>query len=292
MLKFSLPPEIWSNEIWQKNTSGGDGGSQNHFTVTSYRIWPWSRNVRCGLPHDVTAVTHVMQLNAHINVNDGEYSWKKTLQSTKGPIGAAHGKRYTTSKFSIFVFSLTFMEDLTKKPALKTAWKNIESSQSYSTFCDTRVHAYAWHVMTLIAVFSTLRLRTLCTFSHEPPQLVSLTLCFTTQQVDRQREDKIKGNETMAYHHGGEGGKGWLSAKVLRVALREDEKRKLEKLCNKLNEDVLLTKSNKKWLRNGRSKLACASPLTTQKACLQTADRSGSPTTNRWQTTMLTEPLS
>ena len=60
-------------------------------------------------------------------------------------------------------------------------------------------------------------------------QLVSLTLCFTTQQVDRQREDKIKGNETMAYHHGGEGGKGWLSAKVLRVALGEDEKRKNEK---------------------------------------------------------------
>ena len=57
-------------------------------------------------------------------------------------------------------------------------------------------------------------------------QFVSLTLCFTTQQVDRQREYKTKGKETMAYHHGGEGGKGWLSAKVLRVALREDEKTK------------------------------------------------------------------
>ena len=57
-------------------------------------------------------------------------------------------------------------------------------------------------------------------------QFVSLTLCFTTQQVDRQREYKTKGNETMAYHHGGEGGKGWLVAKVLRVALGEDEKRK------------------------------------------------------------------
>ena len=28
----------------------------------------------------------------------------------------------------------------------------------------------------------------------------------------------------MAYHQGGEEGRGWLSAKVLRVALREDEK--------------------------------------------------------------------
>ena len=37
----------------------------------------------------------------------------------------------------------------------------------------------------------------------------------------------------MAYHHGGEGGKGWLSAKVLRVALREDEKRKNEKRKNR-----------------------------------------------------------
>ena len=66
-------------------------------------------------------------------------------------------------------------------------------------------------------------------------QFVSLTLCFTTQQVDRQREYKTKGNETMAYHHGVEGGKGWLSAKVLRVSLREDEKRKNEKIekCSK-----------------------------------------------------------
>ena len=47
----------------------------------------------------------------------------------------------------------------------------IEASQSYSTFCDTRLHAYLWHVMTLITVFSTLRLHTLCTFSHEPPHL-------------------------------------------------------------------------------------------------------------------------
>ena len=30
----------------------------------------------------------------------------------------------------------------------------------------------------------------------------------------------------MAYHQGGEGGRGWLSAKVLREALWEDEKRK------------------------------------------------------------------
>ena len=39
----------------------------------------------------------------------------------------------------------------------------------------------------------------------------------------------------MAYHHGGEGGKGWLSAKVIRVSLREDEKRKNEKIekCSK-----------------------------------------------------------
>ena len=64
------------------------------------------------------------------------------------------------------------------------------------------------------------------TLDQRKDQFVSLTLCFTTQQVDRQREYKTKGNETMAYHHGGEGGKGWLSAKVLRVALREDEKTK------------------------------------------------------------------
>ena len=67
-------------------------------------------------------------------------------------------------------------------------------------------------------------------YNQRKDQLVSLTLCFTTQQVERQREDKIKGNETMAYHHGGEGGKDWLNAKVLRVALREDEKRKNEKM--------------------------------------------------------------
>ena len=32
-------------------------------------------------------------------------------------IGAAHGKRYTMSKFSVFVFSLILMVDLRKKPA-------------------------------------------------------------------------------------------------------------------------------------------------------------------------------
>ena len=42
-------------------------------------------------------------------------------------------------------------------------------------------------------------------------QFVSLTLCFTTQQVDRQREYKTKGNETMAYHHGGGGGRKGLA---------------------------------------------------------------------------------
>ena len=36
----------------------------------------------------------------------------------------------------------------------------------------------------------------------------------------------------MAYHQGGEGGRGWLSAKVLREALWEDEKRKIGK-CSK-----------------------------------------------------------
>ena len=60
-------------------------------------------------------------------------------------------------------------------------------------------------------------------------QCMSLTLCFTTQQVDHQREYKTKGSETMAYHPGGEGGRGWLSAKVLREALWEDEKRKNRK---------------------------------------------------------------
>ena len=37
----------------------------------------------------------------------------------------------------------------------------------------------------------------------------------------------------MAYHQGGEGGKGRLSAKVLREALREDEKTKKEKTKNR-----------------------------------------------------------
>ena len=37
----------------------------------------------------------------------------------------------------------------------------------------------------------------------------------------------------MAYLQGGEGGKGSLSAKVLRVALREDEKRKTKKRKNR-----------------------------------------------------------
>ena len=44
--------------------------------------------------------------------------------------------------------------------------------------------------------------------------------------VGRSSERTTKGNETMAYHQGGEGGRGWLSAKVLREALWEDEKRK------------------------------------------------------------------
>ena len=50
--------------------------------------------------------------------------------------------------------------------------------------------------------------------------------------------------------------------------------------------------SKEKWFRDGRSKLADASPLTTQRAWLHTADRSGTRTTKRWQTTVLTEPLS
>ena len=61
--------------------------------------------------------------------------------------GAAHGKRYTTSKFSLFVFSRILIQDLTKKPAEKTAWKNIESSQSYGTFCDKHymdIHDTSW----------------------------------------------------------------------------------------------------------------------------------------------------
>ena len=33
----------------------------------------------------------------------------------------------------------------------------------------------------------------------------------------------------MAYHQGGEGGRGWLSAKVLKEALWEDEKRNIKK---------------------------------------------------------------
>ena len=39
----------------------------------------------------------------------------------------------------------------------------------------------------------------------------------------------------MAYHQGGEGGRGRLSAKVLREALWEDEKRKNKKIekCSK-----------------------------------------------------------
>ena len=61
--------------------------------------------------------------------------------------------------------------DLTKKPEQKTAWKNIVASQSYGSFCDTHLHAYVWHAIILIVVFSTLRLETLCTFSHEPPQI-------------------------------------------------------------------------------------------------------------------------
>ena len=82
------------------------------------------------------------------------------------------GKGTQRPNFQFLFFSLILMVDLTKKPAKKTAWKNIEASQSYGTFCDTHLHAYVWHVMTLIAVFSTLRLETLCTFSHEPPQLI------------------------------------------------------------------------------------------------------------------------
>ena len=41
--------------------------------------------------------------------------------------------------------------------------------------------------------------------------------------------------------------------------------------------------SKEKWLRDGRSKLADASPLTAHRAWLQTADRSGTRTTKRWQ---------
>ena len=38
----------------------------------------------------------------------------------------------------------------------------------------------------------------------------------------------------MAYHQGGEEGRGWLSSKVLRVALREDEKRKNREVFQEL----------------------------------------------------------
>ena len=96
-----------------------------------------------------------------------ETSWEKSETKWGGSWEKVHNV-----KIFNFNFSWILMEDSTKKPAKKTAWKNIEASQSYSTFCDTRLHAYLWHVMTLIAVFSTLRLRTLCTFSHEPPQIV------------------------------------------------------------------------------------------------------------------------
>ena len=39
------------------------------------------------------------------------------LKIIKINFGAAHGKRYTTSKFSVFVFSLILIMNLTKKPA-------------------------------------------------------------------------------------------------------------------------------------------------------------------------------
>ena len=39
------------------------------------------------------------------------------IEPSNSPYGAAHGKRYTTSKFSIFVFSRILIDDFTEKPA-------------------------------------------------------------------------------------------------------------------------------------------------------------------------------
>ena len=50
----------------------------------------------------------------------------------------------------------------------------------------------------------------------------------------------------MAYHQGGEEGKGWLSAKVLRVALWEDEK--IEK-CFKSRFVMVGNKKCVRWVR-------------------------------------------
>ena len=52
-------------------------------------------------------------------------------------------------------------------------WMSEKVLSLFFFFCGViRLHTYVWHVMTLIVVFSTLRLETLCTFSHEPPRLV------------------------------------------------------------------------------------------------------------------------
>ena len=56
--------------------------------------------------------------NSTSSVAQRQSPWRNsTSHGFKRLIGAAHGKRYTTSKFLNFVFSRILMEDLTKKPA-------------------------------------------------------------------------------------------------------------------------------------------------------------------------------
>ena len=75
--------------------------------------------------------------------------------------------------------------------------------------------------------------------SQRKDQFVSLARCFTTRLVNRQREYTTKRNKTVAYYQGGEHGLGFLSVKVLRVALWESEN------CQKCSKSLLAMAGNK-----------------------------------------------
>ena len=60
-----------------------------------------------------------------------------------------------------------FNEETSEENRLKKYW----GITKLRDFLWHALHGYSWHVLTLIAVFSTLRLWTLCTFSHEPPHI-------------------------------------------------------------------------------------------------------------------------
>ena len=77
---------------------------------------------------------------------------------------------------NVQIFSFCFFTDsyngFNEETSVENRLKKYWGITKLRHFCDMRLHAYVWRVMTLIVVFSTLRLETLCTFSHEPPRII------------------------------------------------------------------------------------------------------------------------